>query len=189
MTPFRRSTKGHSGSARIDWEEVVQLNASWLRTVVFSRLQDPAALDDVMQEVGLAIARQRQRPEAPEQVRPWLYRVAVRQCLMHRRGAGRRRRLTGRLAAHAVDHDGSPDPLEWLLMDERRSAVRAALKELSELDRQILLLKYTENWTYRRMAEALGVSSDTIEYRLLRAKDRLRRQLTRQGVVEATHEA
>lgn len=175
-------------SANVPWEEILRSNESWLRTVVFSRLQEAGGVDDVMQEIGLAISRQSQRGQ-PENIRPWLYRVAVRQCLRHRRSAGRRRRLFGRLAVEATRNGhATTEPVDWILMDERRDAVRTALKELPDLDRQVLLLKYTEGWTYQRMAEALGVSSDTIEYRLLRARNQLRRQLSRRGLVEAAYE-
>jgi RNA polymerase sigma-70 factor (ECF subfamily) len=60
---------------------------------------------------------------------------------------------------------------------EQREFVRKALDELSELDRQILLLKYSEGWTYRQLSEHLGVKEDTVEYRLMKARKNLRRHL------------
>jgi RNA polymerase sigma-70 factor (ECF subfamily) len=53
------------------------------------------------------------------------------------------------------------------------------------LDREILMLKYTENWNYQQLAEHLGVTLHTVEYRLLRARKRLRQELTRLDVVGA----
>jgi RNA polymerase sigma-70 factor (ECF subfamily) len=35
-------------------------------------------------------------------------------------------------------------------------------------------LKYTENWSYRQMAERLGISQSAVEARLFRARERLR---------------
>jgi RNA polymerase sigma factor (sigma-70 family) len=52
--------------------------------------------------------------------------------------------------------------------------------QLDELDRQVLMLKYVEGWTYRQLAEMLGVTEDTIEYRLLRARKRLKSLLQQQ---------
>jgi RNA polymerase sigma-70 factor (ECF subfamily) len=40
-----------------------------------------------------------------------------------------------------------------------------------------LLLKYTEGWSYEQLAQHLGVSIKTIEYRLLRARNALRTEL------------
>ena len=62
--------------------------------------------------------------------------------------------------------------------------VRKALCELSPKDRELLLLKYTEDWTCRELAERLGVSVTTVETRLYRARGRLRNELARLDVIE-----
>jgi RNA polymerase sigma-70 factor (ECF subfamily) len=59
--------------------------------------------------------------------------------------------------------------------------VTAALEKLKPPDREILLLKYTEKWSYEQLAEHLGVSVKTVEYRLLRARRAMRGHLRRMG--------
>lgn len=160
-------------------------HAPWLRTVVRHRLGEPQAVDDVMQEVALSVFRQSAPIRDPERVAPWLYRIAIRQTLMYRRSAGRRRKLHANYAGEAQHRNGdsgSPEPLRWLLSEERESNVRQAIESLDDLDREILMLKYTENWNYQQLAEHLGVSLHTVEYRLLRARKRLRRELSRLDV-------
>ena len=80
---------------------------------------------------------------------------------------------------------GSADPLEWLLADERRRLIRRALTQLPERDAEILLLKYTENWSYHQIAEHLGVSHSAVEARLHRARQRMRQELAALEVIEA----
>ena len=48
---------------------------------------------------------------------------------------------------------------------------------LGEISRIGAWLKYTEGWSYRELADYLGVREDTIEYRLLKARKNLRRLL------------
>ena len=48
----------------------------------------------------------------------------------------------------------------------------------------MLLLKYTENWSYRELALHLGVSLSAVESRLYRARERLRHELVQLQVVE-----
>jgi RNA polymerase sigma-70 factor (ECF subfamily) len=43
----------------------------------------------------------------------------------------------------------------------------------------MLLLKYTEDWNYRQLAERLGATPAAVEARLHRARGRLRRALAR----------
>jgi len=68
-------------------------------------------------------------------------------------------------------------PLDWLLDDERKTMVRQALAKLPRRDAEVLLLKYSEDWSYRQMAEHLGMSTSAVEARLHRAREKLRRAL------------
>ena len=150
---------------------------SWLRVVVRSRLEEPDAVEDVMQNIALAIVRHRSMLGEISRIGAWLYQIAVRQVLLYRRTSGRRRKLQDRLASEASARSGHDCPLRNLLAVEAQASVQQALEELSEIDRQVLMLKYTEGWSYRELADHLGVREDTIEYRLLKARKNLRRLL------------
>ena len=80
----------------IDWQAALGEHDRWLRTVVFSRLRDAQAVEDVMQEVALAAVRQAAPITDPTRIAPWLYRLAVRQVLLYRRKLGRQRNLLRR---------------------------------------------------------------------------------------------
>ncbi len=170
----------------IDWAAVLARHQRWLRTVVYARLGEPQAVDDVMQEVCLAAVRQKSPLVDPAKVAPWLYRLAVTQSLLYRRAQGRRRKLAGQYAQKVRDAAvPDRDPLAWLLADERRAMVRKALDRLARRDREILLLKYTEDWSYRELAEHLGITQTALQARLHRARQRLREELARLDPAEA----
>lgn len=179
-----------SESDAIDWPSALAANARWLRTVVFSRVADAHAVDDIMQNISAAVIAQHPVIEPASQVRAWLYRVAVRQSLMYRRAVGREKRRTELLAARrrsAESNDHSPNPLEWLLAVEKRDLVQRALTQLTPRDRELLLLKYTENWSCLKLAEYLGIENvSTVESRLDRARQKLRRELDRSRLGEET---
>src|SRR5438552_17545269 len=108
-----------------------------------------------MQEVALAAVAQRAPLNDPARVGAWLYRLAGRQVLLYRRRWGRQRRLLDRYAGIRSSDSGSlaaSDPLDGLLQDERHGLIRAALGRLPRRDAEILLLKYTEDWSYRELA-------------------------------------
>ncbi len=173
----------------LDWSALLARHERWLRTVVLARVGEPQAVEEVMQEVALAAVRQRAPIADPAKVGPWLYQIAVRQSLLYRRKAGRRRKLTEGYAESfrpsGEDHR-TLDPLGWLLADERRRLVREALASLTARDREILLLKYTENWNYRQIAEHLGISLSAVEARLHRARSRMRTELAAREAVEVS---
>jgi RNA polymerase sigma factor (sigma-70 family) len=173
---------------QLDWQAALAEHGRWLRTVVYARVGEPQAVEEVMQEVSLAAVRQRSPLTDPSKVAPWLYRVAVTQSLLYRRKQGRRRKLLNGYARQTKttqQDDREPDPLGWLLAEERRKLIRTALGRLPERDAEILLLKYTENWSYRQLADHLGASQSAVQSRLHRARSRLRRELVALEVIEA----
>ena len=159
----------------------------WLRTVVYARLAGAEGVDEVLQEVALAAVRQKAPLNDPAKAAPWLYRLAVVQSLLYRRQHGRRRKLIDRFVQRRPppEHDeGSPDPLAWMLADERQRLVREAVARLSSRDAEILMLKYTQDWNYCQLADRLGISHSAVETRLHRARARLRNELLALNVIE-----
>ena len=135
-----------------------------------TRVGEAQAVEEVLQEVSLGAVKQRAPLRQREKVAPWLYRLAVRQSLLYRRKVGRRRKLTDRYVQQfqPTEEDRQPDPLGWLLADERRRLIREALGRLPPREAEILLLKYTEDWSYRELAKHLGTTEGAVEARLHR---------------------
>lgn len=175
-------------AAAIDWPAALAEHNRWLRTIVLARVGQPEAVDEVMQEVSMAAVRQRAPLVDPTKVAPWLYRLAVTQSLLYRRKQGRRRKLTDRYAERNQPREQDnreQDPLGWLLADERRQLIRLAVTRLPQRDAELLLLKYTEDWSYHELADKLGITESAVEARLHRARQRLRKELTALQVVES----
>jgi RNA polymerase sigma factor (sigma-70 family) len=179
MTPANCPTSAN-GHPAVNWQATLVEHDRWLRTVVLARVGERAAVDEVMQEVALAAVKQQAPLGDATKVAPWLYRLAVTQALLYRRKQGRWRKLTRGYAERSPpsEHDSRTlDPLEWLLADERQDLVRQAVGRLPRREAEILLLKYSENWSYEQLAQHLGVSESAIESRLHRARTRLRKKL------------
>jgi RNA polymerase sigma factor (sigma-70 family) len=176
----RLRRNGTTARAALDWSAILARHERWLRTAVFARLREVDGVDEVMQAVAVAALRQQAPLLDLNKAAPWLYRLAVWQTLQYRRRAGRQRKLTGNYARRLPEGQGerAADPLAWLLADERQRLTRAALERLPRQDAEILLLKYTEDWSYRELAAHLGIGESAVESRLHRARCRLRCELT-----------
>ena len=173
---------GISGEAveadQLDWQQILTENQSWLRRVLYSRLGELEAVDECMQEIGLAAVRQAAPIRDTSKVGSWLYQLAIRQSLLYRRKMGRKRNLLQRYADRnrPVESDqGAFDPLNWLLNREKVGTVRLALAEMKSDDREILLLKYGESWSYLQISDHLNITHSAVEARLHRARQRLRK--------------
>jgi RNA polymerase sigma-70 factor (ECF subfamily) len=108
----------------------------------------------------------------------WLYRIAFNLAISRRRrhkptaSIEQSRELTG---SEPVSRDDAPgDPLD---RDERVHQVRAALANMSEEFRTVLVLREIDGCCYETIAEVLDLPVGTVRSRLHRARLELREQL------------
>jgi RNA polymerase sigma-70 factor (ECF subfamily) len=163
-----------------EWQAVWQQHSKWLRTVLLARLRDGLIVDELLQDVAVIAWRKREQLTDDSKIAPWLYRIAIRQIQMFWRKrstvAGRSQSLTD--SQNNATDERQADPLDWITSREAHQQVRDAMGELSSQDREILMLKHTEDWTYQQISQHLGISMDKIVYRLNRARTRLRNKLS-----------
>jgi RNA polymerase sigma-70 factor (ECF subfamily) len=185
-----RQLERRNGQAanRSFWTDALAEHESWLKQVIRVRVGEPQAVDEVWQDAACQVLARPSALSRPDNVAAWLYRVIVRQALLYRRKLGRQRQLLTRFAVRAGSASAPADPLTWLLVSERRRHVRGALNELPVRDAQLLVLKYTQDWSYLEIAEHLGLSVSAVEARLHRARARLRALLERLDPEEKHHE-
>lgn len=107
----------------------------------------------------------------PDNPRAWVFRIAANLAADEARTVARRRR---HLTLLTVESDGSamPDPLERLDREAREAAARAALEQLTERDRETLLL-WDAGLSYTEIAQQTGLSVGAVGTTLARARRRL----------------
>ncbi|MEM7316144.1 MAG: sigma-70 family RNA polymerase sigma factor [Planctomycetota bacterium] len=174
-----------AGADPIDWEAMLREHRPWIRSVIAARVGEAHAIDEVLQEVALGAVKGAPADLPHEKVGPWLYQVAVRQSLMYRRSAGRRRKLVDGFVekVQPMDNSREADPLDWLVAEEQATKIQQAMAALHRRDREILMLKYDQGWSYHDIVEHLGISHSAVEARLHRARNRLRKELVRRDVM------
>jgi RNA polymerase sigma factor (sigma-70 family) len=173
-------TSSHpSPNSGIDWQRELPQHRRWLATVLRARGVEVDSVDEVLQEVHAAAVKHADQLRETDKVAPWLYRIAVTSALQYRRRLGRDRRLIQRVSSERPDkfEDVEPDPLDWLLANEERQLVRQAILAMPKRDAELLLLKYIEDWSYRQLADHLGISASAVEARLHRAREKMPRLL------------
>ena len=145
--------------------------------------------EDVVQEAFVRLHRQvsAHGPDSVQHLTTWLFRVAHNLTLDTLRKKARRQNA-GPAAAEtaAAEAEQAADDLDALGEVIHQEACQVALRELSELDdsyRQVILLKVVQGMTLREVAEVVGVSIPTVNYRLNEGLGMLARRLRRAGVV------
>ena len=70
-----------------------------------------------------------------------------------------------------------------MMAEEKAVKIQGAIAALHQRDREILLLKYDQGWSYHDLTKQLGISHSAVEARLYRARQRLRQMLKQRDVV------
>ncbi len=133
----------------------------------------PELAQEAAQNALAILARKAARVSATPSLAPWLHRTVSYEAATLLR---RERRHEARMKTY-IPPDDSPDP--WA---RAAPILDAALNDLPEQDRRVLLMKYVDGWTFEQMSERLGGQSATWRKRGSRAVEQLRRAFARKGV-------
>lgn len=172
-----------SGSdTAFDWL-VTYYHAS-VYNVIYGVLSDRADAADVTQEVFLKAFRGINGFRQGSSLKTWLYRIAVRESLNHRRWWHRHCRNEVSIDASqredqavAQIQDLRATPFERLAAQETQAAVRNALALLPDAYRSAVILRDLEGLSYEEVAEVLETSVATVKTRILRGRRTLRKLL------------
>jgi RNA polymerase sigma-70 factor, ECF subfamily len=137
---------------------------------------DQGLAEDITQEVFLRIYRAAPRFQARTKVSTWIFHIAYNQALTEMGRRKRQQNLWQALTRSREEgHEGAPSrPVERYELQEE---VTSALDRLPDNQRAALLLRVNEELTYREIAEVLGVSVQSVESLLFRARSGLKRYL------------
>jgi RNA polymerase sigma-70 factor (ECF subfamily) len=154
--------------------ELVRRYERELYNFLFRFLGRQAAAEDVFQEAFLQVHLSVDRFETHRRFRPWLYTIAANKARDYLRREKRRPavQLTGsgddddgtRMLQEMVRDDTTPDVV--LHEKEQKELVRKVVASVPEHLREILVLGYFEQLSYKDMAEVLGIPLGTVKSRL-----------------------
>ena len=158
--------------------ELVRRHVDFVHSAARRMVCDAHLAEDVTQGVFVALAKN----PGPLTDRPvlsgWLHRTAQNIAAQTVRTDVRRRAREQEAAAMNELLAPAPDA-PW---EDIAPHLDAALGELTEADRDALLLRYFERKSAQEMAQVLGISDEAAQKRVSRAVERLREFLARRGV-------
>ena len=168
-----RAARGDAHS----WRELVKLYGRRVFALARSRCQSPEAAEEITQSVFVTVAQKLSSGQYAEQGKfePWLFRVAMNRI----RDESRRR------ARHAIPTDpdsfsevrGRAEQVDLAASEQgimEQAALREAMKELSEQDREIIELRHHGQMNFKEMSLLLDEPLGTLLARHHRALRKLK---------------
>lgn len=160
--------------ARVPAEELYREHGPALHRFLVRTTGDEELAGDVLHD---AFQRLIERPPGRrENLKAWLFRVAINRLRDVQRRAHRRARVFAEMPSGASSADPAPGPERGVAVMEARRTAAAVLLALSERERQILLMR-EEGFTHREIAEAVGTTTGSIGTMIARALERVARTI------------
>ncbi|WP_429628425.1 RNA polymerase sigma factor [Tunturiibacter psychrotolerans] len=173
-----------------------------LYSLIARSLNDPADAADITQEVFIKVFRSIRGFHGGSSLRTWLYRIALHEASNQRRWWSRHKKQeitidssfeadpdaeNNHLSLAATLADRSDSPFDHAAQAEIRERVEAALRQIPEAFRTVVILREIEGFAYEEIAEILNVNLGTVKSRLTRGRSALRTILNADGIVPAAN--
>ena len=144
---------------------------------------------DAVQEAFVKVHKNIHKFQGSSSFYTWLYRIVMNVSIDHVRRTSRRKSLDfDERALHQesevagdgalVPHVTNANPGKAALRRELGGAIQAALQELPEHHRAVIVLREIEGMSYEEMAAALEVPKGTVMSRLFHARKKMQAALT-----------
>ena len=158
-------------------------------SLIARNLRDPADAADVTQEVFVKVFRNISGFCGDSSLRTWIYRIALNEASNQRRWWNRHKRQELTIDAQHENDEGETfsladalqtsdaSPFDCAARAQIRERVAAALSDLPEDFRKVVVLREIEGFGYEEIAEILQLNLGMVKSRLTRGRAALRAAL------------
>jgi RNA polymerase sigma factor (sigma-70 family) len=158
----------------VAFEQLVRAHQGIAVRVAYLVVRDHAEAEDVTQDSFVKAYRALSRFRSGSPFRPWLLRIVRNEALNRIRSSKRRQQLALREANDPVSGGAAPSPETVVVSRSDQARVLAAVDQLPERYRAVLVHRYLLELSEKETASVLGIPGGTVKSRTSRGLERLR---------------
>ncbi|MNJ37626.1 RNA polymerase sigma factor YlaC [compost metagenome] len=149
-----------------------------LLNYVTQQLRDRGKAEDIVQETFIRLIRHLREHGGMEQLRAWLYKVALNLCRDYWRSASFRSENT---AAEEMPDDADPAPGAEELLERQETAkqIAATLEYLPDIQQEVVRMRFFHDLKLQEIAELLEIPLSSVKSHLYGALRKLKRVLVK----------
>lgn len=128
--------------------------------------------EDIIQEVFIKAYENLYRLKNKEKLYSWLFRITVNTMNTHFKRKKQYTSVDNNVLLN-IQCDSKDTPEEILQVKEENIELLKRLSALSEEQKNAMVLKYVQGFSYKEVGEILGIKEETVKTKLFRAKKKL----------------
>jgi RNA polymerase sigma-70 factor (ECF subfamily) len=164
------------------WEALVRTHQGRICSIAYGYVGEQDEAMDLAQEIFVRVYKSLHTCTDPEKFLSWLTRISRNACIDHLRRRKARPPLRDVPAEDMVALAASgPSPEDEWIKSSRQKMVHRALQHLSEINREIIVLKDIQGLPLEEISSMLDLPLGTVKSRSSRARIELARAITDMG--------
>lgn len=160
------------------FEELVNRYKGSVFSIIYRMLGQYQEAEDVSQEVFLTVYQKLYQFDTTKKFGPWIYKIAVNTAISYMRKTRKVVTLNFDESYMQNEHNHSSlqiiDPDLNIERTELRKDIEAAIQQLPDNYKIIIILRYQLELSNQEIADTLGISKENVEVRVHRARKALR---------------
>ena len=156
------------------FNDLVNRHKEKVRNLIYLNLGSTSSIDDISQEVFLAVYRKLKQFRFQSQFTTWLYTITINKIRDHIR---KQKIMSVFSAFSSDDTENIVEPGSFKENFDVNEMVRDAVAKLPRKLKEPLILRDFEGMSYQEISDATGCEIGTIKSRIFRARESLKKML------------
>ena len=176
---IRRSQRGDTDA----FQKLAQSYKSRIFSLALRMLGNPTDAEDAAEESVIKLYYSMKKFRGQSSFSTWVYAVTRNTCLdIIRKNVKTRSDIDIEEVEYFVSsHEG--DPHEATERGQKVAFLKKTINSLPEENRKTLILREMDGYSYEEIAELLNISVGTVKSRISRAKERIRTEFEKAGLI------
>jgi len=163
------------------FNDIVEQYHASIHRYLYRLIGDYELTRDLVQDTFIQAYESMIKTKSRLSLRAWLYKIAENNARQHYR----RKKLVAFIHFSSADADDIPAGNQWE-ETTRSIAIKEALLKVPYRNRVCMILHFSEGFTYREIAETLGISKEAVRKRVSRGSLEFRKHYSGEGVENET---
>ncbi|MBP9123911.1 MAG: RNA polymerase sigma factor [Ignavibacteriaceae bacterium] len=156
------------------FNDLVNRHKEKVRNLIYLNLGSTSSIDDISQEVFLAVYRKLKQFRFQSQFTTWLYTITINKIRDHIR---KQKIMSVFSAFSSDDTENIVEPGSFKENFDVNEMVRDAVAKLPRKLKEPLILRDFEGMSYQEISDATGIETGTVKSRIFRARESLKKML------------